>query len=296
MGIINDKLKKLESEVRRSEKKEELFKYQGDDRVVSAQEKYELLKEQGSTSHIRHSSGVALIDDLFNGGFRIGTVNVVSGPTGEGKTTFLQTLTKNMTEQGTQCMWFPYEGIQLEFFERFGETMPTFYIPREIPESKTTEWMKDRIMEAQVKFDTKAVFIDHLHYFKEMQNLEATDHLSLRIGDIMRQLNELAVELGVVIFLIAHVKTDAGSHSVDRKTHEIKSYYTKDDIRDSSMVKQQADSVILVWRKRKTSYNDAGWEYADVAIVSVDKNRATGKLGITRLFHSHGLFTEQDNF
>ena len=286
-GIIDERIKKIDQEIGFVEKLKRLLKYAGEDRIIDSHEKRKLIEEANKDkAKIEIKSDIPTLDSFFDG-FRVGTLNVLSGPTGEGKTSFLQTLTMSFTRQNIKCVWFPFEGIMAEFFDKFQE-MPVFYLPKEIPENKNTiEWVKDRIWEAKAKYDTRVVFLDHLHYFKEMQGAGASDQLSLYIGDIMRSLKKFAIEAEVAIFLIVHTKSDAGT------VNSRHIYYTKDDIRDSSFVKQEADSVIMIYRgRKKTDLNDAGWEYTNQAILNVDKNRRTGKVGFVKLSYEHGKFTE----
>jgi len=287
MNIIDQKLKKLDSEIALHTKKMGLLAYKGEDRMISSEEKLKLiLEEQANHPKVLLKTNLPTLDLLFDG-FRLGTVNVISGPTGEGKTTFLQTLTQSFWQNNIKCAWFPFEGIDSEFFEKFPE-LPTFYLPREVPESgNSMAWLKDKVLEAQAKYDTQVVFIDHLHYLKDMQNVSGTDKLSLYIGDLMRQLKKFAMEAGVCVFLIVHVKSDAG---VVNSRHI---YYTKDDIRDSSFVKQEADSVMMIYRARKkTDTKASGWEYTNEAVLNVDKNRRTGKVDFIDLVYYNGRFTE----
>jgi len=103
---------------------------------------------------------------------------------------------------------------------------------------------------------------------------------------LMRKLKRISIDLEIVIFIIVHVKTDAGNQA------EIKKYFTKDDIRDSSFVKQEADSVMMIWRKRAKTQNEIGWEYTNNAILNLDKHRRTGKVGFIKLLNTNGRFDE----
>ncbi|MEK7124325.1 MAG: DnaB-like helicase C-terminal domain-containing protein, partial [Patescibacteria group bacterium] len=123
-------------------------------------------------------------------------------------------------------------------------------------------------------------------YLQDMQGLAGQNNASNYIGDLMRKLKRISIDLELVIFLIVHVKTDAGNQA------ETKKFYTKDDIRDSSFVKQEADSVMMIWRKRAKVQNEVGWEYTSNAILNLDKHRRTGKVGFVKLVHQNGKFTE----
>lgn len=277
---------KIDVEIEILEMQRKLLRYEGADKIVSSHEKFaEVKKEQEmDTAAYRMRSDISKLDEM-TGGFRLGTLNIVSGPTGEGKTTWMQTLTSNFAIQTIPAVWFSFEVMPAEFFEKFGNTLPLFYLPRSIPENSSVDWITLRIIEAQAKYKTKAVFIDHLHYLSEMQGLATQDKTSFLIGDIMRRLKRVSIMLEVGIFLVAHVKSDSGNYQ------QIKKYYTKDDIRDSSFVKQEADTVMMIWRKRRENKeNDVGWEYTENAMLGLDKNRQAGKIGFVKLEHINHKF------
>ena len=282
MGQVKEK---IDLEIETLETKQKLLWYEGADRIISSHEKFEEIKksESGDKLNFRIMSKIALLDDYLDG-FRIGTLNIVSGPTGEGKTTWTQTLTRNFSSQGINAAWFSFEVMPSEFFSKFEGDVPLFYLPREMPEQANLLWLRTRVLEAQAKYNVKVIFIDHLHYLAEMQGLSTTEKTSLLIGDIVRKLKRISIDLEVAIFLIVHVKTDAGNRE------ELKKYYTKDDIRDSSFVKQEADTVSMIWRKRRKSIGEVGWEYTDNAVLNLDKHRRTGKVGFVLLEHKNNKF------
>lgn len=279
---------KIDLEIELLQEKQKFLKYEGLDRIISSHEKSEELKQllEADKLNPKILSKIPALDELLEG-FRIGTVNIVSGPTGEGKTTWTQTLTRSFSSQGINSVWFSFEVMPAEFFSKFGQNVPLFFLPKEIPEnSNNVIWLRNRILESQAKFNTKIVFIDHLHYLQDMQGLSGKDNASLYIGDLIRKLKRLSINLEIAIFLVVHVKTDAGNQA------EIKKYFTKDDIRDSSFVKQEADTVMMIWRKRKKADNEVGWEYSNSAILNLDKHRRTGKVGFVKLTHQDHQFHE----
>ena len=102
----------------------------------------------------------------------------------------------------------------------------------------------------------------------------------------MRGLKRFAMGAQVIIFLIVHVKSESGSANFKHQ------YYTKDDIRDSSFVKQEADTVMMIWRKRKKADNEIGWEYSTASMLNLDKHRRTGKVGFVKMEHKEHIFYE----
>lgn len=294
MEKIKQVKSKIDREIEILEQQKNLLVYTGSDRVISSHEKFEEIKkaEQADKIDFCIKSGVSFLDEMI-GGFRLGTVNVVSGPTGEGKTTWTQTLTSNFSKQGINSVWFSFEVMPAEFFSKFGNNVPLFYLPKEMPEQTNLFWMRQRILEAQAKYNAKVVFIDHLHYLSEMQGLNTQDKTSLLIGDIMRKVKQIANDLEIAIFLITHLKSEAGGQA------QITKCYTKDDIRDSSFVKQEADTVMMIWRKREKGAPpgaqdiDVNWHYSEnTAILNFDKNRRTGKVGFVLMSHENQKFID----
>lgn len=285
-------ISKTDIELKIVQEKQRLLNYEGIDKIVSSEEKAREISKQRELEkrHPKMMSDIPTLDTMIEG-FRLGTVNVISGPTGEGKSTFTRTLVKNLSEYNPTLFSFE-DGVE-ETFEHYGVNVPIFYLPNEIPEnSNNIRWIRERILEAQAKYNSKAIFIDHLHYIQDMQGLGDQMNASLLIGDIMRKLKLLAGTLRIAIFLVAHTKTESQSKA------ELKKYFTKDDIRDSSFVKQEADTVMMIWRMRKKStINEIGWEYTNHAILNLDKHRRTGKVGFVKLNHFEGLFQElTDNY
>ena len=88
-------------------------------------------------------------------------------------------------------------------------------------------------MESFTKYNTRIVFIDHLHYLFDIQR---SRNPSLDIGAIIRQLKGIAVDNEFVIFLLCHTSKAKD----DNENYE--------SIRDSSFVAQESDCVIMVKR------------------------------------------------
>lgn len=167
--------------------------------------------------------------------FHDGELIAVSGYTKHGKTTFCQTLTKNFFEQQYYSLWFSYEVTPRQFIHCFDDDdLPLFYLPDGL-EARSMNWVEKKILESLFKYNTRIVFIDHLHYLFDMVGKQ---NISLTIGDIVRKLKSIAVNNRLIIFLLCHTAkpiTDGGelNHGA---------------IRDSSFVSQESDSVFLVQR------------------------------------------------
>lgn len=248
--------KEKQIEVAREYKKKSLVSYDGNDKVISSFQAREIINSK--KKEIKPLlSGFKSLDYIIKG-FYPGELTVLSGLTGNGKTLLAQTLTQNFSLAKRHSVWFSYEVSIRQFLEQMEDdegVLSVFYVPS-ILKSSHISWIRDRIIEAQVKFNVEAVFIDHLHFLSDVMMRR---NPSLEIGQIMRQINLLAIELQIAIFLIAH-------------TTKIKSDVELGlgDVRDSSFIEQEASNVFYIWRRNATMGKD------NQAVIKIAKNRRFG--------------------
>jgi replicative DNA helicase len=240
-------------------KEQALATHAGEDRIISSTEMQKLIKAD-SRREIEIKSLLPTLDHTL-GGFNAGQLTTITGLTGEGKTTFAQTVTSNFAKQDIASVWFSYEVLPKYFLRGFGEKPPLFYMPAKL-QLNSVEWLKQRIQEAKLKYDCRAVFVDHLHFLVDMRS---HNNMSLEIGYVMRSLKRIAVDLNVCFFLIAHLAKVAPETEPDNSS-----------LRDSSFIAQESDNVLIIWRKK---------DHATDAVLKVAKNRKTGerrKIDITK--------------
>ena len=285
---------------------DKLVGYQGPDRIVSSHELAEELKETDD-SVFRLKTGIDRLDGILNG-VEAGEMIIVTGPTGEGKTTALMSITKNMVEAGVKSVWFTLEVTPRQFLKKIikstpdGKELPMFYVPRrgidnvdeeflkwwEKKHSKRFEmidWIEAKIIEAVTKDNVQVVFIDHIHMIFSLEKM-GNRNLSLEIGDMVSKVKQIALDHNLVIFLIAHNK-DAPEGTAREPR--------KEDIRDSGLISRTADTIIGIWRipndddgttSRRKPINEGDTK----AKIRVFKNRREGVLGSFVLYHhSHYL-------
>ena len=181
----------------------ELAEYEGKDRVISFAEKKKEFSEQPKGFSIH--CGFFKLDDLIDG-FVEGELVLVSGRPKSGKTLWLQTLTSHFAGVGEKVLWFSYEVPARQFLDSFPE-LPEGYMPRQV-EMANIWWLEERILESKLKYGTRIVMVDHLHYLVDMSRLR---NASLEIGNVYRRLKLLAIKHKVIIFLISHLrKVEAG--------------------------------------------------------------------------------------
>lgn len=240
------------------EKEQRLKEYSGRDQIISSHDLAESFKNKPESKII--PSGISGLD-YFIDGFESAQVNVISGYTGHGKTLLGITLTQNFTEMGKKCLWFTYE-INIRSFLDLFYKLPLFYMPYELT-SNTLKWLEERILEAIIKFNTKIVFIDHLHYLVNMGRQDT----SIMIGHIMRSLVDIAKKYGVIIFIVAHITKQKYSPTDD---------LDMGSVRDSSFIEQEASYVFYVWRRLK---DNEGRDVENETILKIAKNRRNGNIG-----------------
>lgn len=282
---INQFLRNLEKELSTVEKDMEtlskaerlqslLKTYEGEDRVVTSKELAEIIKKRPDEVkyHSRFTGLNAILD-----GFREGQVVVIAAPTKMGKTTFCIELTKDMQEHNP--MWFPFEESAEELISKFldRDSNPPHFVTPVVLKQRGIPWIEERIVESVVKYNTKIVFIDHLHFIVSF----SSDRVDQEIGKTMRELKRIAKQLKVVIVLIAHLK----------KTRT-DTQPSLEDLRDSSFVAQEADTVILLWRETKRENGQV--VTTNNVNLSVQANRRTGRTGNVKLVYFENGMREMD--
>lgn len=248
------------------DKSKKLADYQGDDRVISAYEMSVIISQMAKPAYHVNSNFPTL--DYLIEGFEGGELISISGQTKNGKTLFAQSLSVQFAKQKEPPLWFSYEVPARQFLTKFPE-IPNIFMPNKL-KAYALDWVEERIMESFVKFHTRIVFIDHLHFLFDMAKAKNT---SLEIGTVIRKLKGLCIENEFVIFLLCHTK---------KGKDENLSY---DSIRDSSLVAQESDSVILIRRTPKIN--------EDSAECRVEFHRRTGVMekGF-RMIKKNGLLYE----
>lgn len=254
--------------------KEIAQKYHGEDEVISSLELVEKIKNRPEEPRIM--SGWTGLDEILKG-FRLKQLITLAAATKSGKTSFALDLTQRI--KNLNPLWFPFEEGAEELITKClerGEESPLFYTPETIT-GNTLLWLEKKIIESIAKYDTKVIFIDHLHFIVPF----SVERQDLAIGQTMRELKQIAKKWDICIFLIAHFKKTKMETQPDL-----------DDLRDSSFIAQESDTVIMLWRENTR-------ESGQVVItnnvnVSVQANRRTGKTGNVKMVFDNGHFVEKE--
>ncbi len=278
-------LKNLENEIIQTKKGKDLSislnnlkeiakVYRGEDKIISFDEIADRIRNE--KEEVKFMSGFEGLDNLLKG-FRPQQLITVSALTGSGKTSFLMDMTTKMKEQNP--LWFPFEEGAEELVRKFlerGEEPPKAFTPENM-KSNTLEWIESKIVESIAKYNTKIIFIDQLDFIVSMQG----ENHSLNVGQTMRDLKGLAKKWNVVIFIICHL-TKA----------RMDTQPTIEDLKGSSSIGQESDSVILIWRESKREQGQM--VVTDNVNISVQKNRRHGKTGNIKMVYENGKFLEKE--
>jgi len=261
------------------------------DRFLNCGDKVVLLKDiEFKPASEKYPLGFKVFDDALAKGLKPGDLVVISGRSGEGKTTWAQTLTHNFCRNGIPCLWFSYEVSLQELDRKFREmSIAPFYFVA-VPEKNTSghiDWLTEKIKESWAKYATKIIFIDHLDFLVP-KSCRTGDNEQTILKRITTELKRLAVELEIVIITMAHIKKieegkEAGLY----------------DIGYSAGVFQLADLVFMVGRERlgtagMKERGDSGDIFTNYTFVKILKNRETGVLKFLKLQYANGKFFDID--
>jgi replicative DNA helicase len=210
------------------------------------------------------STGIDELDEKLNGIGDDYLVVIASSPS-MGKTLFCQTVaTHNAVDLGKNIMFFSMEMSERSLFERFvsgvGNVSPlALKSARFTPETNgrisdavhllrrsgiyITDEPKQSVGQIRAKVrrhkinhpDLKAIFIDYLGLMK----LGKADRHDIAIGNITRDLKELAKEVSVPVFLVVQSK----------RPENIKARPNMASLKDSSCIEADADVVLFVHRQ-----------------------------------------------
>lgn len=204
-----------------------------------------------------------------NGGVRAGDLIILTGLSGAGKTTLAQNITLNLDKKAFPCLWFSYEVVVDNLYAKFkvmgiSDGSVIFTPKRNI--TGNLKWIKEKIKEGQDKYFTEIVFIDHID-FVTPTNIQSSDQRRNILSNICVELKDIARELNLVIFLIAHVKKVQGREVEMQDISESSGIYKLADFVFS--IARYYETVTMEGRETKIATNEG--------IVKILKNRLTGK-------------------
>ena len=145
-------------------------------------------------------TGIGELDEALRDdegfGFREGDLVVISGKSGNGKTLFAQNLIKNFTDDGVPTLFFSYEvkmsNVYKTFIKMGMEEKPMIYTPKKNV-TGDIKWIKEKILEADKKYFTKIVVIDHLDFITA-KDIKTSDLRRNEINNIVSDLKTFAID------------------------------------------------------------------------------------------------------
>ncbi len=248
--------------------------YQGPDRVVSSMEFVELMKPKVAKPVL--TSGISELDEALKG-FQPGEVTVISGPTSMGKTLLADTLIRYMRQQIHYSLFFTFEVTAETIALSHNSPDSVVFLPLQHV-GNDLEWLRWRCLEAKMKYNCESVVIDHMHH---LVDLSGQQNMSLEIGRVMRFLKaEIALRMNLAVFLVCHIG------KIDLKNEP-----TIGDLRDSSFIGQEADNVLMLWRRKDKDVDGKNLDSMTqgLATIKIEKARRSGAMGIKILVKKKGL-------
>jgi archaellum biogenesis ATPase FlaH len=275
------KCDKIQDQIKREYSyEEELKNYHGADEIISFKEALELTKDEYKGFSVK--TGIPGLDKALSE-MRENDLVLITGDPGAGKTTLAMSMTANMSDNEINPLWFTMEVGMYDFLRKFGERLPNGFMPKSIT-NRSIVWIERKIVESIAKFGTKVVFIDNFNSLDDYYNNKG-EQMSIHIGNLAMKFKKIALKYRVVVVLLVHSGKAEAGQTVSWK-----------NIRDSQLIANACDSIIVVWRKEKRGRGVEGLEYEPYTISAVQKNRRFGTLGRANLIINNGLFYETANY
>lgn len=221
------------------------------------------------------STGFKKLDKILSGGWGFGTVVLLTGRSGEGKSTLASQLIIEALSQDLNCVIYSGElcpltvkaclsgqlygskrltNSQIDECNKFLEKR--LYIYNTDALESFSEDLMNIIVDTVIKRDIKMVLLDNL-----MMMVTATENDSYlrKQSEFVGRLSALAKQLNCTFILIAHPRKSSGK-------------LTNNDISGSADIGNRVDTILSYSRDEERSEEN-------LRFIEVTKNRLTGKLG-----------------
>lgn len=221
----------------------------------------DIAEKQGEVELIK--TGMSFLDEAMGGGIPKGGSVVVAAIAGEGKTTFMQSLSYHFAKQKINCLWFSYEENVNAIWKRFlgmGLTKENLlFAPLNLEDNKI-DYIERAIRKFKKTNEFFVVFIDQLsHIAPKVDGNTNLDNInknfSLYLGMMSTQLKEVAMKYGIIV-VVAHQLGRSG------------------ELAYSDMVRHAPDKVIYLEREKATATMDD--RFTDKTFLKMNKNRPIG--------------------
>lgn len=243
-------------------------------------------------------TGIKDIDELLCGGLPFGQLILVTGKAGDGKSTFASQMLLSAIQNNYKC--FAYSGelpnhlfkswlyLQAAGFQNTYEEWSKWTIkrPRKVPDKvikKIDEWYKGKlwlydnskmlvdgnesicelIEKTTIQYGTRVVLIDNLMTALDLEgSVHGFDKNDLQ-SNFIKKLARLALELDIVIILIAHQK---------------KGYGEVNEMVSGSLDIVNLASIVLSYDRPTKSEIENGFAEKEDRLLRLTKNRLFGKI------------------
>lgn len=237
--------------------------------------------------------------DMITRGMKPGHLWVVGGATGMGKTSFGLQLAINAAQTGAHTLFFSlemrreeiterllcnhalidsarYDTAQLDEHElirrqRADEALSKMPITIRSGKTATPAAIRAACRRVARKEPVKIILID---YIQRIHSGKHAENRNLELGEVIRMLQELSEEMNACVIVLSQVGRDASRRENKRPT--------KNDLRDSGTLEQEANVVLLLYRKSYYSEEPPSPENWDDCELIIDKCRG-GNRGIAHV-------------
>lgn len=245
----------------------------------------------------------------LGGGFANGSVYIIAGNPKVGKSNFtlqcctdlafnydIPTLTicqemppeqlvGRVLSQVTQENWKGLSQSKVSQILQLNGRAP-FYIAKTI-RGMDMDLVSDTVRACVRRYGIKLLVFDHLHYL-----IRDVHNQTERVGQAVQRFKELAIEVNIPILLIVHLRKFEVHRRQGPKSPEfMQDMPIEEDLRDSKMIWADADSIILLHRKRIQVDNRDFYEeetegsYEPETIVRVASAREAGGGHVKLWYH-----------
>lgn len=233
-------------------------------------ESYDFAVKRKATTGLK--TGYSEIDNpLFLGGLCQGSLYVIGGSTGVGKTLFVCNLVlKTIINNNVKTLFLTTEMPHWSVTNRLRQMWNSYLaddenfndLPIEYLDNQsniTIESIRDVLANATEKYGL--LVVDNLQWFSR-----SGDNVAQATGVATQAIKKMAIEFDIPVILVSHLnRLVFGQENPDLNS-----------LKNSSYIEQDADAVIMLARNQDDE-NDQEWR-TDVLRVSVRKNRLTGNL------------------
>lgn len=248
-------------------------------------------------------TNISSLDKILTGGFKIGSVNLISGKRGNGKSTLGSEFVVEALAQDYNC--FIYSGELPDFYvkawmdrqiigkkelynsdisecEEWYKERLWIYDNRALPEDgEEMEGLIETVEEAIIHKNCRLILLDNL--MTALSECNTNDQLYMAQSNFLGKLVRLAQIYEVIILLVAHPRKGGQE-------------FQNDDVSGSADITNKVDTVMSY--DKIEDKKDPDYDREEVRVLRVTKNRLTGKLGKIKLYYSEDSkrINDSENF